>query len=274
MSHERPSVAIVGVGAMGGALLTGLLDAGWTADEITLIEAYEPRAEELRASTGCPTLSDPADGVDGQDVVVVAVKPQGIHPTLAQLAGVVTNDQVVVALVAGVPIKVYESALPGVPIVRTMPNTPALVGQGVTGMAAGTHTSSGHMQLARTVVAAVGGVEEVDEPLIDAVTAVSGSGPAYVYLLAEAMATAGVRQGLDLDVALRLASQTIKGAGTMMVASDEDPSVLRQRVTSPGGTTAAALEVMERREFRDLIDEAVAAAAERSRELGAEAAAQ
>ena len=274
MDERRPTVAIVGVGAMGGALLTGLLAAGWTSDEITLVEAYEPRADELRETTGCMTVSDPVDGVSGQQVVVVAVKPQGIHPTLAQLGPVITADQVVVAMVAGVPLAVYERALPEVPIVRTMPNTPALVGEGVTGMAGGSHTSADHMDLARSILSAVGGVEEVAEPLIDAVTAVSGSGPAYVYLLAEAMTAAGVRQGLDPDVAHRLATQTIKGAGAMMVGAEDDPAVLRQRVTSPGGTTAAAIGVMESSGFRELIDEAVAAAAARSRELGAEASAE
>ena len=257
---------------MGGALLTGLLAAGWSSDDVTLIEAYEPRAEELRESTGCRTVATTAEGVDGQEVVVLAVKPQGIHPTLEQLGPVVTDDQVVVALVAGVPLAVYERALPGIPIIRTMPNTPALVGEGVTGMAAGTHVTRDQASKARTVLAAVGGVEEVEEPLIDAVTSVSGSGPAYVYLLAEAMTAAGIRQGLDPEMALRLASQTIKGAGVMMVASGEDPGVLRERVTSPNGTTAAALAVMEANGLRDIIDQAVAAAADRSRELGAEAA--
>lgn len=257
---------------MGGALLTGLLAAGWTPDDVTLVEAYEPRAEELRATTGCRVVDSPAGGVDGQQVVVLAVKPQGIHPALEQLAPVVNGDQVVVALVAGVPISVYERALGDIPVVRTMPNTPALIGEGVTGMAGGTHVTEEHAANARAVLSAVGGVEEVDESLIDAVTSVSGSGPAYAYLLAEAMTAAGIRQGLDPDVALRLASQTIKGAGAMMVASDDDPSILRERVTSPGGTTAAALGVMEEAGLRDIIDEAVAAAAARSRELGQEAA--
>ena len=233
--------------------------------------AYEPRADELRRLTGCRTFAQPADGIDHQDVVVLAVKPQGIHQTLNQLGSVASTDQVIVAMVAGVPLAVYERALPDVPIVRTMPNTPALVGEGVTGMARGTHVTPELAATARLVLSAVGGVEEVDEPLIDAVTAVSGSGPAYAYLLAEAMTAAGVREGLDPDVALRLASQTIKGAGAMMVASDEEPSVLRRRVTSPGGTTAAALQIMEDRGLRDVVEEAVAAAAHRSRELGEEA---
>ena len=256
---------------MGGALLTGLLTAGWTPEEITLVEAYEPRAAELRASTGCRTVGRPAEGIDGQDVVVVAIKPQDIHPALAQLVEILTPDQVLVALVAGVPIPVYERALAGVPVIRTMPNTPALVGEGITACAPGIHATSQHMAMARKVLSAVGGVEEVDEPLLDAVTAVSGSGPAYAYLLAEAMIAEGVRQGLDPDMALRLAGRTIKGAGAMMEASDDDPTELRRKVTSPGGTTAAALAVMEGGGFTALIAEAVAAATERSKELGVEA---
>lgn len=256
---------------MGGALLSGMLDAGWPAGAVTLIEAYQPRADELRATTACGVFATPAEGVDGQDVLVLAVKPQGIHPALESLRDVVTGDQVVLALVAGVPLSVYEAALPGVPVIRTMPNTPALVGEGITAMAAGSHANEDHVASAHAVLSAVGGVEQVDEPLIDAVTAVSGSGPAYAYLLAEAMRAAGIEEGLDADMALRLAAQTIKGAGTMMVGSDDDPSVLRERVTSPGGTTAAALAVMEERGLRQIVGDAVAAAAARSRELGREA---
>ena len=253
---------------MGGALLSGLLEAGWTSSELTLIEAYEPRAAELRAATGCRTVSTPAEGIDGQDLVVLAVKPQDIQAALAQLAGVLTTDQVLVALVAGVPISVYERALGEVPVIRTMPNTPALVGEGITACAPGAHASADHMESARTVLSAVGLVEEVDEALMDAVTAVSGSGPAYAYLLAEAMVAEGVSQGLDAGTALRLTARTIKGAGTMMETSDDDPSVLRARVASPGGTTAEALTVMDRGRFVEVVREAVAAATERSRELG------
>ena len=256
---------------MGGAVLAGLLKAGWGPAELTLIEAYEPRAAELRASTECRTVASCSEGIDGQDVVVLAVKPQDIHPALAQLAAALAGDQVLVALVAGVPILVYERALGDVPVIRTMPNTPALVGEGITACARGTHATSGHMALARTVLSAVGAVEEVEEPLLDAVTAVSGSGPAYAYLLAEAMVAEGIRQGLEADVALRLAARTIKGSGTLMEVSEEEPAELRHKVTSPGGTTAAALAVMERGGFMSLVGHAIAAATERSRELGAEA---
>ena len=265
---DRSSIAIVGVGAMGGALLSGLLEAGWTPSDLTLIEAYEPRAAELRDSTGCRTVIVPSDGIDGQDIVVLAVKPQDIHGALVQLAEVLTADQVLVALVAGVPISVYERALGEVPVIRTMPNTPALVGEGITACAPGAHATGDHMAAARAVLSAVGLVEEVDEALMDAVTAVSGSGPAYAYLLAEAMVAEGVHQGLDPETALRLAARTIKGAGTMMETSDDDPSVLRKRVASPGGTTAEALAVMDEGGFVAVVREAIAAATERSVELG------
>lgn len=265
---DRSSIAIVGVGAMGGALLSGLLEAGWTPADLTLIEAYEPRAAELREATGCRTVGVPSDGIDGQDIVVLAVKPQDIHVALAQLAEALTVDQVLVALVAGVPISVYERVLGEVPVIRTMPNTPALVGEGITACAPGAYATADHMTMARTVLAAVGLVEEVDEALMDAVTAVSGSGPAYAYLLAEAMVAEGINQGLDPETALRLAARTIRGAGTMMESSDDDPSVLRQRVASPGGTTAEALAVMDRRGFVEVVREAVLAATERSIELG------
>ena len=256
---------------MGGALLSGLLEAGWTVGELTLVEAYEPRAAELRSTTGCPTFATAAEGLAGQEVVVLAVKPQDIHPALDQLAPVITPGQVLVALVAGVPISVYERVLDGVPVVRTMPNTPALIGEGITACSSGTYATSNHMDLAHQVLSAVGLVEEVEEELLDAVTAVSGSGPAYAFLLAEAMVAEGVRQGLDPDVALRLARRTIKGAGVLMEISGEAPVALRHKVTSPGGTTAAALSVLERDGFMALVGDAIAAATERSRRLGDEA---
>ncbi len=269
---RKPSIAIVGVGAMGGALLTGLLRGGWTPEELSLVEAYRPRAAELRENTGCRAVATPAEGICGQEVVVLAVKPQDIHVTLGQLAPVVRADQVLVALVAGVPISVYENALVRVPVIRTMPNTPALIAEGITACAPGTHATPIHMDLARQVLAAVGLVEEVEEAALDAITAVSGSGPAYVFLLAEAMVEAGIRQGLDPEMALRLARRTIKGAGMLMETSGEPPTELRRNVTSPGGTTAAALEVLTEAGFNSSVGEAIAAATERSRQLGREAA--
>ncbi len=253
---------------MGGALVSGLLRGGWTPADLTLVEAYGPRAIQLREETGCRTVATPKQGISGQDVVVLAVKPQDIDPALAQLAAVMAGSQILVALVAGVPISVYERSLGKIPVIRTMPNTPALVGEGVTVCSPGTYARRRHVEMACAVLSAVGMVEEVEESLMDAVTAVSGSGPAYAYLLAEAMIAEGVEQGLDQDIARRLAARTIKGAGLMMEVSEDSPSVLRQRVTSPGGTTAAALEVMQQQGLAMIVRAAIASATARSVDLG------
>lgn len=253
---------------MGGALVTGLLAAGWTPEQVTLAEARPERAEQLRTETGCRCVADPSEALAGSDVIVVAVKPQGIGDVLSQIAGSVETTQLVVSLVAGVPTSVYEAALPGLPIVRTMPNTPALVGEGAAAVAGGTLATQRHIDVAMSILGAVGGVEQVDETQIDAVTGVSGSGPAYVFLLAEAMIEAGVAEGLERPVAVSLVAQTIRGAGALMVETDTEAALLRQQVTSPGGTTAAALERFEAGGFRELVAEAVKAATERSKELG------
>ena len=267
-----PAVAVMGVGAMGGALLGGLLNSDWEPADVTLIEALPARADELRETTGCRTVRHPAEGITNQPAVVLAVKPQHIDPALEQLAGAITPASLLIALVAGVRIARYEAALPGVPVIRTMPNTPALLGEGVTALAPGSGAGPGHVRLARAVLSAVGEVVETPEPLLDAVTALSGSGPAYVYRLAEALAEAGERAGLDPGDALMMARRTIKGAGAMMCASPDHPSELRRRVTSPQGVTEAALAVMEAGGFVELVQRAVAAGAERSRQLGDETA--
>ena len=253
---------------MGGALVSGLLDAGWTPSDLTLVEQRRERLDELVAEIGCEGATDPAAVIDDQDVIVLAVKPQGIHAALEAMAGRLTSNQVVVALVAGVPISVYESVLGDVPVIRTMPNTPALIREGVTGVAPGSHATDEHLERARSVLSAVGRVEVVDEGQIDAVTAVSGSGPAYVFLLAESLTAAAREQGLSAETADGLVRQLLKGAGALLAQSEMTPEQLRMQVTSPGGTTAAALAVFEQGGFRDLIRDAVVAAANRSRELG------
>jgi pyrroline-5-carboxylate reductase len=263
----------MGVGAMGGALVAGLLDAGWAASDLTLVEQREDRLAELMNEIGCTGSTDPAEVIADQDVIVLAVKPQGIGEALALLADRVGSDQVIVALVAGVPLSVYERALPGVPVIRTMPNTPALIRQGVTGMAPGAHVTERHLGNARMVLEAVGIVEQVDEPDIDVITAISGSGPAYVFLLAEALMAAAQDQGLSESQADRVVRQLVKGAGALLAQSDMTAEDLRVQVTSPGGTTAAALATFEERGLRRIVADAAQAAADRSRELGAAAAA-
>ncbi|MGH8874916.1 MAG: pyrroline-5-carboxylate reductase [Acidimicrobiia bacterium] len=265
----RPSVAILGVGAMGEALARGLLAAGWGPDDISLAARRETRAQEVEGRVGCPCHLDPASAAEGREVVVVSVKPRDVPELLAQIAGKVTSAQVVLSVAAGVTTAAYEAVLGDVPVVRAMPNTPALVGEGVTAIAPGLRADDQALAAARAVLEAVGTVTVLDETLLDAVTAVSGTGPAYVFLLAEALTEAAVREGLPRDVAEAFVHQTVKGAGHLLVETGLGPHELRAQVTSPGGTTAAAVHVLEERGFRALVEDAVRAAAQRSRELGA-----
>jgi pyrroline-5-carboxylate reductase len=187
------------------------------------------------------------------------------------MAGEVAVTQTVVSLAAGVTTQAYESQLGAVPVVRAMPNTPALVREGVTGIAPGTHAGPAHLDVVREILGAVGTVRVMEESLLDAVTAVSGTGPAYVFLLAEALTEAAMREGLPRDVAEGFVHQTIRGAGHLLTNTDKSPAQLRYEVTSPGGTTAAAMHVLEEKGFRAVVEDAVRAAALRARELGGNA---
>ncbi len=255
---------------MGQALASGLLAAGWGADTISLCVRRPERLNEL-AATGCSVTLDPLEAVSGSELIVVAVKPKDVPGLLETLAGSITADQTVLSLAAGVTTATYESALGAVPVIRAMPNTPALVRQGVTGIATGRYAGEANLSLAEATLGAVGSVRLMDESLLDAVTAVSGTGPAYVFLLAEALTEAAMREGLPRDIAERFVSETIRGAGHLLTETDRSPAELRYQVTSPGGTTAAAVHVLEERGFRALVEDAVRAAAIRSQELGGSA---
>ncbi len=253
---------------MGEALVSGLLSAGWEPSDLALCVRRMDRADELSHQTGCQVTLDILEAVRGRNVLVVAVKPRDVPSVLDALAGEVAEGQTVISLAAGVTTQSYESQLGSVPVVRAMPNTPALVREGVTGIAPGSHAGSGHLDAAREVLGAVGSVRVMEEGLMDAVTAVSGTGPAYVFLLAEALTEAAMREGLPRDVAESFVHQTIRGAGHLLTATGKSPARLRHEVTSPGGTTAAAVHVLEERGFRAVVEDAVRAAAERARELG------
>lgn len=253
---------------MGEALAAGLLAAGWPISDVAAAARRQTRREDVEKRLGITCVLDPAEAALGREVVVVGVKPGDVSGLLSQISGIITADQVVVSLAAGVPIARYEQALPGVPVVRAMPNTPALVGEGVTGIAPGSHVDAEQLARARMVLEAVGETQILAEDLLDAVTAVSGTGPAYVFLLAEALTEAAIREGLPRDVAEAFVHQTIRGAGHLLTETDRTPAELRGAVTSPGGTTAAAVHVLEERGFRALVEDAVRAAAQRSRELG------
>jgi pyrroline-5-carboxylate reductase len=268
----RPSVAIIGAGSMGQILAEGLLRAGWEPDELVMAARREERAREAERLTGVRTLLDAAAAAAGRDVVVIAVKPKDVEALLEQVAATLTPDQVVLSLAAGVPVAVFEAALPGIPVVRSMPNTPAAVDEGMAAYCRGDHADEAAEQRATEVLGAVGETISLSEDLLDAVTAVSGTGPAYIFLLAEALTEAAIREGLPHHAAERLVEQTIRGSGMLLKGSEKSAFRLRAEVTSPGGTTAAAMHVLENGGFRALVEDAVRAAAQRSRELGEAAA--
>ena len=262
------SLLLVGAGKMGSAMLEGWLARGLDAKKITVIEPQPAKTIKALARRG---LKLNAKGKAAPAaVVVVAVKPQIAPEALPSIVPYVGKSTLVLSIMAGRTIAFIAGALPaGAAIVRTIPNTPAAIGRGITVAVANAGVSARQRQQATDLLAAIGKVEWVnDEGLMDAVTAVSGSGPAYVFLLAEAMAQAGIAAGLPPDLAARLARETVAGAGELLRRSDLDPATLRQNVTSPGGTTAAALGVlMGPGGFDALLTQAIAAATRRGREL-------
>ncbi|MEX1178692.1 MAG: pyrroline-5-carboxylate reductase [Nitriliruptor sp.] len=263
------TLALIGTGQLGGALLRGLTRSGTVRPDQVI--ATDPRDEVLGSladELGVRTSTDNRAAVSEADVVVLAVKPQVLPAVLPDLAGL-RAGAVVVSLAAGVTLATLEGGLPeGTPVVRVMSNTPVQVDRAMSVVAAGGHADDAQLALTEELLRPVGAVLRLDERHLDAVTALSGSGPAYVFLFAEAMIDAGVLLGLPREVSTQLVTQTLLGASTLLDASDETPATLRGAVTSPGGTTAAALHVLEQRGVRAAVLDAVEAAATRSRELG------
>ena len=264
----RPTVGILGAGAMGEIFAHGLIRAGWESSDLHLAVRRSERASDLEFATGSDVSFSPVDAASGRDVVIIAVKPKDVPALLSEIEGSITADQTVISIAAGVPVSVFESALEGVPVVRAMPNTPSAVDLGMTAYTLGTNANEDHADRAQEILAAVGETIEVPEDLLDAVTAVSGTGPAYVFLMAEALIEAAIREGLPHHAAEKLVHQTVRGAGELLSTSDKSAFRLRGEVTSPGGTTAAAMHVLEDGGFRALLENAVRSAADRSSELG------
>ena len=258
-------LVIVGGGKMGEALLGGLIDGGWgSAEELAVVEKVEPRRAELAARFPGVTVTDEVVAADG---AVVAVKPDDVVAACGLLAA--QGVRRVLSIAAGVTIARLEEALPaGTPVIRAMPNTPALVGAGASAIAGGSAAGPDDLAWAEQVLAAVGIVVRVAEKQLDAVTGLSGSGPGYVFLVAEAMIEAGVLVGLPRDVATQLAVQTLLGSARLL-ETGTPAAELRAGVTSPGGTTAAGLRRLEAAGVRAAFLDAVDAATARSRELGA-----
>ena len=254
---------------MGTALVAGLLDAGMDPEQLTVAEMDPARRRAIEEELAPVRVAPSAPWVVGEaTIVIVAVKPGDVVSVLEAASPTLGEDALVVSIAAGVTIAEIEAAVPGRPVVRAMPNTPALVREGAAAVAPGTHATQHHLDAARRLLESVGSVVVVAESLMDAVTGLSGSGPAYVFLLAEAMIEAGVLNGLPRDVAATLVHATIRGAGVMLTDSGDTAEQLRAAVTSPGGTTAAGLRALESGSVRSAVLDAVTAAAARSRELG------
>lgn len=269
MSVEH-TIAFVGAGNMAGALIRGLIGTATVpAVHIIAADPDQPRLRRLEAELGIRVTSDNAEAVREATVVILATKPQVFTQVLPGVASALNEDTLLVSIAAGISTPMIEDAFPaGSRVVRTMPNTPALVGAGATAIAGGSHATDADLDLAETLFRSVGICVRVPEEQIDAVTGLSGSGPAYVFAMIEALRDAGAREGLPEETALQLAAQTVFGAARLLLEEREAPEVLRERVTSPGGTTRAGLDALTAAGFADAILGAVRAATRRSVELG------
>ena len=262
-------LAVLGGGKMGEALIAGLLASRWCdAGDIVVTGRRASRLEELTSRYGVETTSDNVAAVAAAPVVVLAVKPQDIEPLLAEISAHVGPAHTVLSIVAAIPTALIEARLSdSVPVVRAMPNTPALVHEGMAGVAGGRFAAADHIAMAGDILKAVGRVVNVPETYLDAVTAISGSGPAYFALLAEAMIEAGILLGLSREISTELVVQTMLGSAKLLRDEQMHPVELREMVTSPGGTTIRAIRVLEQSGVRAAFLNAIQAAMERSQEL-------
>jgi pyrroline-5-carboxylate reductase len=264
---------LIGGGVMGEALLSRLIDLNiYQPSEVLVSEPQPARQSVLEDQYGVAVTADNRlVFTQTTEVVLLAVKPQvfsAVAQELAEVIATVNSKPLVISILAGVSLSQLETAFPDIPVIRAMPNTPATVGAGITALCSGAYTKVNHQEIARKIFSSVGAVVEVAETLMDAVTGLSGSGPAYVALLIEALADGGVAVGLPRAIANLLALQTVQGTATLLQEAKIHPAELKDRVTSPGGTTIAGIVQLEKAGFRSAIIEAVKAAATRSQELG------
>jgi pyrroline-5-carboxylate reductase len=264
-------LAILGVGVLGETVLSGLLRAGWHPDQIVASHRRPERREELAIRYGIQMLENTKAVTDAETVILV-VKPQDMRDLLAEISPAIKPGALVVSLAAGVDTEFIESHLPeGVAVVRVMPNTPAQVDEGMAAISPGSHSTQDHLDRVTEILSATGRVITVPERYQDAVTAISGTGPAYLFFVVEAMIEAGVHLGLPRSTATELVVQTMLGSAKLLRETGEHPTVLRERVTSPGGTTTAAVRQLEDHKVRAAFLGAMEAARDRSRELAAAA---
>jgi pyrroline-5-carboxylate reductase len=263
-------IAVIGAGKIGEVLLSGLVKAGWPVDRLIATARRPERADELRVRYGVRVESN-ADAVEAADVIAIAVKPQDAGALLAELGPQIPAGKLVISLCAGLPTSFFTKWLPDqTPIIRVMTNTPALVDQAMTAISAGPHATAEHLALAEELFTPLGRTIRVPESQQDAVTALSGSGPAYFYFLVEAMTDAGILLGLPRQVAHDLIVQTAIGSAIMLRDSGEHPVKLREAVTSPAGTTISAIRELENHGVRAALLSALEAARDRAREIAAQ----
>jgi pyrroline-5-carboxylate reductase len=263
------TIGFIGAGQMARALAGGFVKSGLlAADRVVAADPLQPALKAFqKAVLGSRVLSDNASVAREADVVFLATKPQQVSAALGELSGP-ARDKLVVSIAAGIKLETLAASLTGARLVRVMPNTPCLIGQSASGYCLGPRATPADGQLVAQLLGAVGRAYAVDEKLLDAVTGLSGSGPAFVYVIIEALSDGGVRMGLPRDVATALAAQTVRGAAQMVLETGEHPGVLKDRVASPGGTTIAGLAALESAGLRGTLMAAVEAATRRSIELG------
>jgi pyrroline-5-carboxylate reductase len=276
MSRNLPRIAILGAGSMGGAILAGLVDSDLATAGVAVTNRSAAKADAVRLpgvdSYALETTPDANRlALEGARVVIVGVKPAMVPDLLSEVAGFLAPDAVVVSVAAGVTTATMEAIVPNA-VARTMPNTPSLVRRGVTGLAAGSRISADDLALVRAVFETVGVVIELDEDRIDALSTISGSGPAYVFFLMEQLTGTALRLGFSEEEARLMVEQTFLGASELLASSDADPAELRRRVTSPNGTTMRAIAVMEGADLPGMFDRATAAALARAKEMAAQTA--
>jgi pyrroline-5-carboxylate reductase len=266
---DNMTVGFLGAGNMAEALIRGILSVGSTgADNIVATDISKERLEYISKAHGVKTTESPADMAKKSDVIFIATKPAQVGEALKSVNNVIDQKKLVISIAAGISTAFIEQRLKkNVPVIRVMPNTPALVLSGMAALSAGSAATEKHVQLARSILSDVGETVVVEEGMIDAVTALSGSGPAYIFVVIDAMADGGVKVGLKRDVALRLAAQTVLGAAKMVLETGMHPGELKDMVASPGGTTIEALSVVEESGIRGAFILAVEAAFRRAKEL-------
>ena len=267
MSFDFNKIVFLGAGRMAAAIAGGLINKGLNSEKVVGFDISQAALERFADTTGAEVETDLESVLADADIVVIAVKPQNISGALGAAAHLL-KEQLLISIAAGVKISRIIELTDSRKIVRVMPNTPALVGEGASAFAVADGVSDDDIRVTESILGAVGICKQVAEKQLDAVTGLSGSGPAYVFSFIQALADGGVRAGLPRDTALQLAAQTVFGAAKMVLETGEHPAVLSDQVTSPGGTTAAGLAELENRAFKGITSSAVIAASERSAELG------